>query len=133
MTNRPGLLSTRGLRPEPARPEPEYLWRYRFVDPAVALFFRGETQDDAERERLMRSLFTNLVDVRLSGGIFDITIGRLARELGEREAATMVEDRFATRQELLQLETDATVLLAVAADLGSRRPLPWPKSSARCP
>jgi tetratricopeptide (TPR) repeat protein len=111
--NRRGLLQT--VDHDLNRPgwEPEYLWRYRFDDPAVAVFFRGATHDDAERERLVRSLLTNLVELRLDGGMFDITIGRLAREVGEAETATVIEDRFATRQELVGLDADAMLLLSL--------------------
>jgi tetratricopeptide (TPR) repeat protein len=113
--HRRGLLQTVDYDLNQPGRDPAYLWRYRFDDSAVAMFFRGATHDDAERERLVRSLLTNLVELRLDGGMFDVTIGRLAREVGDAEIATLIEDRIATRQELTQLDADATLLLSLAA------------------
>jgi tetratricopeptide (TPR) repeat protein len=110
----PGLLAIVGHDTGPPGHQAGHLWRYRFLDPAVATYYRAVADGDPDRERYIQSLITNLIDLRLYGGEFDTEIGRLARELGERSTAQMIEDRIATRQELANLDIDAATLLALA-------------------
>jgi tetratricopeptide (TPR) repeat protein len=110
----PGLLHSSGHDPNRPGGRPEHLWRYGFDDPLVAAYYRGVASGEPDRERFVRSLVANLTDVRLHDGRFDVVIGRLAREVGDVSTARMIEQRIATREELDQIDTDASVLLALA-------------------